>query len=117
MENKTIFISSPYSSKDQSVVDERYRQVCLYCAKALREGHLVFSPIAHGHAIAQFDSDLPVDWAFWNAYCTSFINACDELWVLCLDGWDESTGVKGEIEIATKLGKEIKYIKSGEFIS
>lgn len=105
-----IFISSPYSSIDPEIVLDRYEKVCLFCAKMLREGYFVLSPIAHGHAIASFDSNLPVDWAFWNNYCTTMIERSDEVWVLMLDGWEQSTGVKGEIEIATKLNKTIKYV-------
>ena len=110
--NKAIFISSPYSSSEQKIVDERFRKVCLTCADLLRKGYIVFSPIAHGHSIVQVDKNIPTDWDFWNSYCRWFITNCDELWVLTLDGWQDSTGVKAEIEIATKLGKEVKYIPS-----
>ena len=37
--------------------------------------------------------------------------------MLCLEGWEESSGVRGEIEIAKSLGLQIKYIKKHQRIS
>jgi len=36
----------------------------------------------------------------------------DEVWVLMLPGWDQSTGIKAEIEIAKKMGKSVSFVTS-----
>lgn len=41
--------------------------------------------------------------------CKSLISKCDELWVLKIDGWEQSKGVSAEIEYAESLNIPIKY--------
>lgn len=38
------------------------------------------------------------------------IDACDELHVLCLEGWQKSNGIKGEIKRAVLRGMKVRYI-------
>ena len=38
------------------------------------------------------------------------LSRCDEIWVLCLDGVEESKGVNAELAFAKKLGMEVWYI-------
>jgi hypothetical protein len=73
---------------------------------------VVFSPIAHSHSIAKYG--LPVDWSFWEAQDRRLLQACDEVWVLMLDGWCESVGVQAEIRIAQTLGKPVRFVSEAE---
>ena len=43
-------------------------------------------------------------------YDRRFLEACDEVVVLLLDGWRESIGVKAEIEIVRELGKPVSFL-------
>ena len=74
----------------------------------MREGEMVYSPIAHSHCIARFG--LPVDWGFWEAHSRAMLSRCDSVAVLQLDGWDRSVGVRREIEIATTMGIPVRHI-------
>jgi len=76
----------------------------------MSDGILVFSPISHTHPIA-LAGDLPGGWDFWKEYDFTFIEWCDELHVLMLDGWQNSTGVKEEVELARQLKKPIVYLE------
>ena len=60
---------------------------------------------------------LPSDWESWKRIDTAFISCCKELWVIMLDGWDESTGVAAEVKIAKELGIPVRYITPDEDIS
>ena len=71
----------------------------------MRADHHVFSPIAHSHGITQYG--LPGDWAYWEGLDCRFLEICDEVQVLMLDGWRENAGVQAEIRIARELGKPI----------
>jgi hypothetical protein len=53
---------------------------------------------------------LPDDWKFWSQQDRRLLEACDELWVLTLDGWQQSVGIQAEIAIARELGKPIRYV-------
>lgn len=108
------YISSPYSSgrmegKDRNIeMDWRYREAMRFVAWCTRKGKKVFSPIVHMHQVAKFH-ELPVDFQFWKDYNESMIWPASEFIVLQLPGWDESTGVKKELEVAQEVGLKILY--------
>lgn len=108
MPNKLYYLASPYSHPDANVQELRFQQVCEVAARLLEKGIYVFSPIAHTHPIAAYG--LPKDFKFWKQYDELIFSRCDALIVLMLDGWVDSVGVKAEIEMATKQGKEIYYM-------
>lgn len=78
-------------------------------AALVHAGHVVFSPIVHSHPLAEHG--LPNTWAFWRKQDEVYLERCDMLVVLMLDGWQESIGVRGEIEIAKELGKPTVYLE------
>jgi len=104
-----IYLASPYTHPDPDVRAKRYLAVCREVARLVRDGHVVFSPIAHSHGVC-VHGGLPLDWSFWWPIDTEFLRRCDELWILMLDGWQESHGVQAEMEIARRMGKEIRMV-------
>jgi len=108
-EQRLIYLASPYSSDDLAVRDARFEAVCREAARLMQGGVHAYSPIAHTHPIAM-RGDLPTDWAFWESYDRVMIDAATEVWVLMLDGWQESRGVAAEIKIADEAGKPVRYV-------
>ena len=104
-----IYLASPYSHVDPAVQHHRFLVVCRVAARLMRAGHQVFSPIAHSHPIAE-SGGLPTDWDYWEAYDHTMMMACKELWVVMMDGWDRSRGVKAEIEYMKATGKRVSYV-------
>jgi hypothetical protein len=110
-----IYLASPYSPVPpetpwaDAIRDRRFRAVCRAAARLLRDGHHIFSPIAHSHALALAGA-LPTDWHFWKAYDEALLAVCAELWVLMLPDWESSTGVAAEIAWATERGMPVRYV-------
>jgi nucleoside 2-deoxyribosyltransferase len=104
-----IYLASPYSHPDPSVREHRFRTACQAAASMLRDGHIVFSPIVHSHPLVAFG--LPTAWAAWERIDRAFLERCDELAVLMLDGWDQSVGVQAELRIARELGKPVRFLE------
>lgn len=104
-----IYVASPYSNPDKDIVQENYENVTKYVAELTSQGKIVFSPIVYGHTLLQF-KEMPTDWEFWNHFCISFLDKCEEVHVLKLHGWYESTGVQAEIFHAENNQVPIKYI-------
>jgi hypothetical protein len=104
-----IYLASPYSHDDPAVRQARFESACRCAAYLMRAGHHVLSPIAYTHTISEAGG-LPVDWTFWERFDRRFITACDKLWVLCIPGWRESSGVTAEIKIARQQGKPVWYV-------
>jgi len=103
-----IYLASPYSHPDPTVREQRFRAACRAAAALLRAGQPVFSPIAYSHWTAEHG--LPCTWSFWEPLDRWFLERCDEVVVLMLDGWETSVGVQAEIRIARELGKPVRYL-------
>lgn len=110
-----IFLSCPYSHKDPHVVHTRYARLCEIAGAILKLRKICISPNIYGHGIIQYVKDLPSDWEFWKEYCYQFIIRCDEVWVIMMPGWEESTGVQAEIAIAKEHNIPIFYKEPEEF--
>lgn len=103
-----IYLATPYSHPNEEVRESRFRAVNIYAAILMRRGLHIFSPISHTHPIAMAGG-LPTDWKFWRDYDYAILSMCCKLIVMKLPGWEESKGIKGEIEIAIDLGIPIEY--------
>ena len=94
-----IYLASPYTHKDPQVQQQRYELAMEAVAEFLRQGEFVYSPIVHCHEMAKRHS-LPTDYQFWWNYNVDFMDSAQSIYVLCIDGWKESAGVRKEIEFA-----------------
>lgn len=106
-----IYLASPYSGTPEEQ-EERFQAVCCKAAELMRDGHMVFSPIAHSHPIAFYG--LPKDFGFWEKMDCWWIRACTKIVVLMLPGWELSVGVRAEIDYAKQIGKAVSYLKPDE---
>ena len=76
----------------------------------MREGHAVFSPIAHSHYIADhLHDDLRMDHEFWMRQDLAILRYCQKVIVLRLAGWERSRGIAREMDEARTLGIPIEY--------
>lgn len=109
-----IYLASPYTHPDSSVKIQRFEAVCEAAAKLISEDKLVFCPIAMMHPIAM-KGELPGNWEYWEEFDKKCLGACEQLWVLCLEGWQDSTGVQNEILIASELRMPIRYLDPEDY--
>ncbi len=108
-QHKRIYLACPYSHAKESVRIERFEMVSKVAGHLMKKGYHVFSPISHTHPIALL-CDLPLGFEFWNDYDLSFIDWCNELWILTLRGWSVSNGIQEEIKYAKKINKPVRKI-------
>ena len=111
--NGYIYLGSPYSHPDPKVKEERYLAAMRETANFLRIGITVYSPIVHCHLL-HFDHDLPNTWEFWRKHDFTMLAAAEFFYVLMLDGWEDSVGLKDEIQEAKRLGIQTIYTLAGE---
>ena len=109
-----IYLACPYSDPDPSVRDSRVLAVDMAAASLMEQGHIVFSPLSHSHPISRFCKVDPTDHDFWLRQDLAWLRHCDELWVLTIDGWEGSKGIKTEIEEAKRMGIPARYFKTIE---
>lgn len=106
---RIVYLAIPYSHPDKQVRHRRFEIANEVAADLMSKGEMVFSPISHSHVIA-VKNDLPTSWDYWQEHCKSFVSVSSKLYVITVDGWEESTGVQAEIELAKELNIPIKYI-------
>jgi hypothetical protein len=106
-----VYLAIPYSHPDPGVREWRFRQANTVSAQLMGQGHKVFSPITHTHPIA-VQCGLPLGFDFWQEYDEAILAACAEMVVITLDGWQQSKGVQGEMEIAKRLGIPIRFMEA-----
>lgn len=104
-----IYIASPYSDPDKSLVNYRVKVVCQYAAHLFKLGFTCTSPILVGTAIFQH-AELPSDFEFWEKMSYDTLKRCDLLAVIKLPGWESSVGVQAEITFAKKNRIIIEHV-------
>ena len=113
MKPTKVYLASPYTHEQYLVRALRTRAAARAAGVLLKAGYLVFSPIVHGHLIAIYSEfPVPIDYSYWESLNEEFILWSDALYILTLDGWEDSIGIKREIEIARTYNKEI-YLWQG----
>jgi len=115
MKKKLAYLATPYSSNDWAVKENRFDKVNEVAAKLIQRGEIIFSPISMAHPIAKA-GELPGNWEFWDKFDRAYLECCYKIYVLKLNGWEESKGVQAEIKIAEELGLEIEYLDYEEVI-
>lgn len=117
------YLASPYSvtqkvSKQSAVVirDRRYRKVCRKAASLMKEGKLIFCPIAHSHPIEVIGMGGETQSGdFWIRQDLAILEHASELLVYKMDGWHLSSGVAREIAFAEAHGIPIVYLEDESF--
>jgi hypothetical protein len=110
-----IYLASPYSHADPAIKQQRVFAIARVAGDLINQGCLVFSPIAHGETIVLNNPGFGDDWARWQLVSRGMIAKCDEFWVVMIDGWNESNGVRAEIAIAHELGKPVQFLYPKSF--
>lgn len=78
-------------------------------AALLRKGFAVFSPVAHTHPIAVYGGINPLDHAIWLPFDEHMMKVADELFVIHMDGWEQSHGIAHEMKFFERAGKPIRH--------
>lgn len=108
MDDKTMYyIAAPYWHESEQVRNERRNQVIAYSMMLTRRGVLNYSPLLYTERFKK----TAVPESFWLEHGKRMVDACDVVRVLCLDGWQESSGIAGEVERAEGQGKPIEYVE------
>lgn len=112
---KLIYLAVPYWSKAKHVRWRRYWCATKLARKLLQLGYKVFSPVTHGHAIAEASVSKPVRGIDWlNQVDLPILYNCGLLLVLELPGHKSSQGLALEITVAVRECKPIRTITEAE---
>ncbi len=101
-----IIVGGPYTHKDKKIKKARINRIANACVKLMTDGKttLAVSPLIYGLSLIEHtksgNNKMPDSYDFWESFCLAFIEVGTEFYVLNMDGWDESNGLKSEINKA-----------------
>lgn len=102
-----IYLSSPYNHSDPNVKYDRFQKVSYMANRLMARGIHVFSPISHNVPISNHGD---LGWSQWMSFDLAMLAKCDRMFVLKIEGWDQSKGVAKEIEYAMAHNIPIEYL-------
>ncbi len=110
-----LYLASPYRSNwkvTEEQAKQRKEKVIDLTHRLLNAGIWVFSPITYGSAIEDRGHEHDNRW--WMRIDLEFFKHCDLLAVYCLKGWEDSPGVREEIDWALVMNKPVLLITEEE---
>lgn len=102
------YLASPYSHSSPAVRQARFEAVCIVAAELIKDGRSIFCPIAHTHPIEQYGFDNPMPGTFWLDVDRPMMQVCTALIIAELPGWEESVGIRDEIDSFMAAGKPVE---------
>ena len=107
-----IYLACPYTHPDPTVREFRFMEATRAAARLVAEGMVVYSPITMTHPIdvelAGRHATLGSD--FWVRFDEAFMERCNKMIILKLDGWSESSGILRERRYFEREGKPVSFI-------
>lgn len=108
---KFIYVASPFSHKYKKVMREREKEINRVAAElTYKYGYAMFLPITQSAPLERIIPALGGSFEKWKDIDLEMVKRADELWVVMMEGWDNSVGVTSEIEYAQYLGKPLYFI-------
>jgi len=110
-----VYLASPYSlnnTADEAAMDCRFAQITRCCHTMMTAGLNVYSPITHHHAVQDIGGAINKSSDFWLRLDFGLLKHASGVFVLMLDGWQNSIGVTREISYARDhLGIPVMFIQ------
>ncbi len=106
------YLACPYSHRDKHVMHARHVQICMIAARLIEGGAKFYCPIAHTHPIAHYGGMDLHDLKIWIPFDRPMMAKCDELWIVKMDGWQESSGI--QYERAAFVGRPIRELEPND---
>lgn len=107
------YLATPYSKHPEGI-EEAHDQACEQAAFLIQEASLpVYCPIAHTHPIAMAGEIDPLSQEIWLVMDEPLMAAAEGIIVCRLESWEESRGIKAEIEHFVHAGKEVVWMEPG----
>ena len=108
-----VYLACPYTHPDLEVRLKRFQASAHAAAHLIHQGLFVYSPITMTHPIdlvmAAEGDTMGSD--YWCDFDEAFMRVCHEMIILTIDGWQQSSGIKREIEFFQAARKPVRYLQ------
>jgi hypothetical protein len=97
------YLASPYTHREKEKRVQRFEQTTRAMKLLYEYGWIIFSPITHSHPLAELG--LGIDWKTWEVFDKSIMTTCKGIIVLQLEGWEDSAGIRVEVDYMVEYKK------------
>ncbi|HEY5235650.1 MAG TPA: DUF1937 family protein [Rhabdochlamydiaceae bacterium] len=105
-----IYLACPFRHADPQVQRKRCAAAHYTAAQLSSQGRHVFSPLTHNAILIDILQDsLPGE--HWMQFDLAILAGCKYLFVLKMEGWELSKGVRREILFAQERGIQVEEIE------
>ena len=103
-----IYVASPYTDESEEVMQQRYDQTTKFCSETIRyePNSFIFSSICYWHPIASIYG-LPRSSDYWLSWNVAMLKISESMWILMLEGYEKSKGVRIEKAVADALNIDV----------
>jgi hypothetical protein len=112
-----VYLGGPYTHHSPQIRLARFEAITRAAAKIIETGRIVYSPLTMTHPIdlvlASEGETLGSD--YWVKFDEAFMAFCSEMIVFRLSGWDQSSGVKREMEYFREKKLPITFVDPQDF--
>ena len=102
-----VYLACPFWHDDPEIRAYRRNKAIEYSERLFAKGIPFYSPLMYSERFKERKATE----GYWINHGLRMVDVCDEMHVLCLDGWEKSSGIKGEVAKAKERNVEIKYIR------
>jgi len=110
---KLIYLAGPITPpKDKpELYLERIRAHARCAVHLQSRGEVdIYSPASETHGFVELGGMSGTTWEDWRGKDLNQLSRCDEIYVMLLDGWKESLGVRGEVKYALKNNIPVSFV-------
>lgn len=104
-DGNVAYLATPYTLRPD--IDRAFQQASRIAAHLSLAGITIFSPIAHSHPMVRAAGLDHTNPAIYAALNKKMLDVCAYLIVVQMDGWQDSDGMREEIEFFERMHKPI----------
>ena len=112
-----IYLAVPHTHDCSYVMAARRHLVDSAALYFIREGKCVFSPISMSHALTDYNVGKGITHEQWLKQDAPFLETAGHLYILTLEGWEQSLGVEHERRVAKAREIPIKLLDPAAILS
>ncbi|MCK9604059.1 MAG: DUF1937 family protein [Candidatus Omnitrophica bacterium] len=101
-----IYLASPFSDPTPQVREERFHLAAAAMGRLIAAGFFIISPVVATYPLAGGRWEFEV----WSRWCLSLVDRSDLLWILPLNGWRESVGIRAEVALARRINVPVRIL-------
>lgn len=109
-----IYLAAPYWHNDPAVREKRVQEVTRLTGEFIYLGIPVFSPLTYTKPLIDMGVSMTND--EWLTLMLAHLVKCDRMAIYCLEGWENSAGIRREVELASIASISVYHIHPNDTV-